>query len=298
VVAISKSGQTLTQLEALSQFLDFPVIVITEPGSSLEQIAQKMSWEIFKHPPFGGRFTSFTEVTLLPAMLCGLEVEYFLKGGQEVHALFSQENLPAKMAAALYDLEKQGFVDVLSLVYSHALVGSSNLIMQLCHESYGKNEQGQTFLVCEGPEVQHYTMQRFLGGTKNMIGVYVSTHASSQVTESVFPSQLHSTVVRGRHLFDLQKIPLHTVLNLEMQASLESATGLGLPVIHLELTSTDPASVGKWIAFWQLFAVYSSLLRKVNPFDQPAVEHFLIGCGISRKRRARYGKFKWNRRGG
>ena len=45
-----------------------------------------------------------------------------------------------------------------------------------------------------------------------------------------------------------------------------------IPCLALHVLSAEPAEVGAFVAFWQLFAVYSSLMRGVNPFDQPQVE--------------------------
>ena len=57
----------------------------------------------------------------------------------------------------------------------------------------------------------------------------------------------------------------------------------GLPLAALTLDQVNAHSVGEFIAFWHLFAVYSSVLRKVNPFDQPQVENSKNISWVKRK---------------
>ncbi len=62
-------------------------------------------------------------------------------------------------------------------------------------------------------------------------------------------------------------------MHYEMEATLQDAVDLKIPAIHIALPQVDENSVGEFIAFWQLYAIYASLLRGTNPFDQPAVEN-------------------------
>lgn len=285
VVAVSKSGSDTTQLEALSQFWDFPIVVITELDTPLYHIAQKKQLDTIIHPPIGGRFTAFTEVGLLPLLFCGIDVEYLLRGAGETHALYEKDNLAWKAASVAFQLEDQGFVDVLGLVYSHYLFPTTNVITQLCHESFGKNGRGQTYSFAEGSEVQHHTVQRLVGGRKNMAAWFIGLHSFHAEVSTHYPADLHSITVRDHALFDLNKIPLAEAQRFELEGTMESAQLSNIPLIHMELTGIEPVELGRFISFWQLYAVYSSVLRKVNPMDQPAVE---AGKQISFNKRLAY----------
>lgn len=273
VVAISKSGKTITQIEALSQFLNYQGIVVSEANTPLSKIGEKLGWEFLVHPTIGGRFTGFTEVTLLPSMLCGLDVKSYLSGGKQILDQYKTKNLAKKLASSLWSLEQQGFVDVFGFIYSHSLSASSTLIMQLAHESFGKNNYGQTFTMTEAPESQHHSLQRYLGGLKNMVGLFVTIAPHSTTTSSVFPANLQTMDINNKHLADFTGLSLGHILQIEALGNIDHATKTGIPVIHLELSGLEALQVGKWVAFWQLFAVYSACLRKVNPFDQPEVEY-------------------------
>ncbi len=271
VLAVSKSGETITLFEVLSQFADYPLVCLTEAGSPLAQAAEKLGARVVAHPAIGGRFTGVTEVGLLPAVLCGVDVATVFAGAAELYKQFQKDNLAWKAASILWQLEQKGFVDVFLPVYSRGLYGLAQLFVQLCHESYGKEGRGQTFLASEAPESQHHTNQRFFGGRKNMCGFFVTTEATS---ESIvrYPASLHSIPVHGRHLADMNGLSLKQAMQAEWQGTLDDARLKNMPVLHLSTAVVDARNVGRQIAFWQLVAVYGALLRGVDPFSQPQVE--------------------------
>ncbi|MBP9686200.1 MAG: hypothetical protein KBD66_00165 [Candidatus Doudnabacteria bacterium] len=272
VIACSKSGQTVTQLEALSSFMSFPLVCITESASSLGQVAQKMSARVVPHPPIGGRFTGLTEVALIPAALCGFDVAALYAGGAEVLRQYDGGGLAWKAASVLWQLEQKGYVDVFVPVYSKYLYALSELITQLCHESFGKAGKGQTYVAAEAPESQHHMNQRFFGGRKNMAGWFISSGQRHGEDRTVFPTQVHRVVVRGRHAADLSGVSLGNAMRAELEATMEDGRMRGIPLAHISLSSVSEKTLGACIAFFELYAVYSSLLRDVDPFDQPQVE--------------------------
>ncbi len=273
VVAISKSGETVTQIEALMQFADFPLLIITGKSSSLRAIGEKLKADIYMHPTIGGRFTGITEVTLLPAGIIGLDVKGIYEGAQKFYLQFRQQNMAWEAASIMWQLEQSGIVDVFMPFYTHNLFPLSNLIVQLCHESFGKEGKGQTYFAHEAPESQHHTNQRFFGGKKNIAGIFTTIKKFSHQLQSSFPPAVNSVQIRGKHMVAIDKIPLDKTMEFEAQGTMDDAKINGIPLLHLEVSEFSAQELGSLIAFWQLFAVYSSVLRRVNPFDQPQVEN-------------------------
>ncbi|MBL8029984.1 MAG: hypothetical protein JNN11_01925 [Candidatus Doudnabacteria bacterium] len=273
VLSISKSGENTTQLEETFSFEGYSVVVVTGKNSPLRAIAEKMHWPVIDHPPIGGRYTGLTEVNLIATSIAGLDVKSLYEGGQEVYLQYEKENLAWKAASVFYQLEKKGFVDVLMFFYSHYLFYSSFGIVQLCHESFGKDGKGQSFFAHEGPEVQHHTTQRYYGGPKNIAGFFITIDKFLNESSIDYPASAHSVQIKGHHLFDINKIPLTTALNAEAEANIEDSRIRGIPAASMQLSNFSAKEIGRFTAFWQLFAVYSSLLRQVDPFDQPEVEN-------------------------
>ncbi len=273
VISISKSGETATQIEMLSQFADFPLLVITGKNNSLSFIAEKLDADIVEHPIIGGRYTGFTEVGLLPAMIVGIDVKKIFEGALTFFDAYNKDNLAFTTASVLYELEKKGFVDVFMPFYSHNLFAMSSVIVQLCHESFGKNGKGQTYFAHEAPESQHHTNQRFFGGIKNICGLFTTSESFQNPTLNIYPNSIKNVEIKGYKLSDVDTIPLEKALEFEWQGTMEDAKIQSIPLIHLSITDFSPKEIGSFLAFWQLVAVYSSVLREVNPFDQPQVEN-------------------------
>ncbi|GAC1414219.1 MAG: glucose-6-phosphate isomerase [Candidatus Doudnabacteria bacterium] len=273
VIGISKSGETVTQIEELMQFIDYPLLFVTDKGSVLEEIGKKVKAKIVYHPLIGGRFTAFTEVCLVPAAIAGMDIESFCEGGKQIFAQYKKNNLALQLAEIMFELEKRDIVDVFLPFYSHELFAFQNLIVQLCHESFGKNGKGQTYFAHEAPESQHHTNQRFFGGRKNIAGLFVSVDNFKNDLLTSIPTSLHSIALKGGHLAELNKMPLSFAMHAELRGTLEDAKIHDIPIVSLSLSSLAPQEIGQFVGFWLLFAVYSALLRNVDPFDQPQVEN-------------------------
>ncbi|MCL5666976.1 MAG: hypothetical protein M1383_04375 [Patescibacteria group bacterium] len=273
VIPISKSGETVTLMEALAQFLNYPLLFITGKSSPLRAIAEKIKAPTVFHPPIGGRYTGLTEVALLPLAIAGIGAEDVYQGAKNFYQLYEKDNLAWRAASTFWQLEQQGYVDVFMPFYSHNLFPFSNIIVQLCHESFGKAKKGQTYFAHEAPESQHHTNQRFFGGQKNIAGFFVGSNTFLHQASADYPPSLHSVQLKSHALFDISKIPLEKSMEFELQGTMEDARINGIPLAHLSISGFSSSEIGGLMAFWQLYAVYSSALRKVDPFDQPQVEN-------------------------
>ncbi len=272
VIAITKSGENTTQIEALMQFLEYPLMLVTGKGSPVSEISKKLNVTEIEHPEIGGRYTAFTEVALLPAAICGLDAKAIFAAGRATHQTFSSENDAWKAASVLQQLEQQGYVDVFMPIYDYLLTMIAPLITQLAHESYGKDGKGQTFAAFEAPESQHHTNQRFFGGPKNMVGFFVGVEAPRRRLETHVPESIADIKFKSSTLSFINGIPLDRAMDFEREATMEDAEANNIPIVSLTLTQRNNESIAQYIAFWQMFAVYGALLRGVNPFDQPQVE--------------------------
>lgn len=279
VVCISKSGTNITNLEAVLQFIDYPVIAVTQSEeNTLGKIAVHYGWKIIKHPPLGGRFSGFSTSAFVPALLFGLPVDRIQKGAKEMYTLCSINNKPDdnpawRVARALYRLELIGKDEIFVALYSYYLETSIPLIMQLVHETTGKDGKGWTVVGTVGPESQHHTNQRFLGGKKNMVGVFVTIKQQRDLhTSASIADELHQVTIREGTLADIDTVTLSESLLFEFEGTKQDALQQKIPLIHIELEKLDSQNIGQFIALWQMIVYYLARLIDVDPFSQPNVE--------------------------
>ncbi len=280
VLAVSKSGTTVGVIEALMFFLnrDFKVAVITSQEGTLYEIAKKKGLDIMVHPPVGGRFASGTICGLAPALLMGADIDLLENGFRNAFEKYSpkaglNENLAKYLSCILYILEKKGKHDVFMPVYSYRMSHFLPIIIQLMHESFGKNNLGQSFFGDIAPESQHHTNQRFFGGRKNICALFIHVLSQDDSSEEVFiPDELKDIAFKGSNLDILKGVPYEKALEFEYTGTFEDAVNKKFPVLDLSVDKVDEKSLGEMMGFWQYVAVYSSVLRGVNPYDQPQVE--------------------------
>jgi len=271
VVAASKSGKTLGQIEALMAFADYKVICVTEPNKGpLSEIANRMGWKVLAHPPVGGRFSGGTSCAFVPALLAKMDVKGLKRG---LIAGYELKNEAYSLSKYYFDLESKGYDEIYLPIYSNRLLGFQNLIVQLMHESVCKDGKGQTFYSFLGPEAQHHTNQRFLGGKKNVIGTFITVKNPENSLSIELPEKVRDVDYKGSKLELIDGLKYQDLLNAEYEGTKQDADKNGVPNITIKLDKITPESVGALVAFWHLVAFYSSNLRGVNPFDQPAVEN-------------------------
>ncbi|MGB9748541.1 MAG: hypothetical protein ACP5OZ_02925 [Candidatus Woesearchaeota archaeon] len=270
IVAISKSGDTLGVIENLLFFINFGYknIVCITSGGLLKEIALKMGFDILEHPNISGRFSGLTECALFPALLCGIKIEKIFNGASKI---YKNNKSILELAKKFFYLENRGYDEIFLSSYSQRLYGFSFLITQLIHETTGKNGLGQTIFYCTGPESQHESNQRFFGGRKNMVGFFIkiNNHKSLKIKVS---KKISNLKLKNKKIAVLNNFNMKDSVNLELEGVLKHAENKKIPFVVLELNKLDEEGVGELIAFWQLFAYYSAILRNQNPFDQPEVE--------------------------
>lgn len=274
VIVISKSGTTVGVLESLMYFKNYPVLAITSVGEgTLSAMAGKMGWEQIDHPAIGGRFSGRTAVGYGPAHLLGIDITGIEQGAAAALEDNAKMDGPAwRLARFLFEVDKGGRDEIFLPVYSHYLNNFNHLVVQLIHESAGKGGKGQTVLTVEAPESQHHTNQRFFGGPKNMVGVFVTVAKPQNDIKIEVPENARDIALRGGTLGDIDHADLHYSLLCEARGTIANATEQKIPLVHIELGEISPQEIGCYMVFWQFVAYFSALLRDENPLDQPQVE--------------------------
>lgn len=280
VIPVSKSGTTTGVLETLMFFInhEYDICAITSPEGTLFDLCQRRGYNVIEHPPVGGRYSARTSCAMAPAYLMGYNLHELEEGFKQAYENNSKEkgideNPALRLAVALYLLEEEGKTDVFMPVYSMTYSAFLPIIIQLCHESFGKDGKGQSFFGDIAPESQHHTNQRFFGGKQNICGMFVHVKNQSDANISVeVPEDIKDVGLRGGNLDTISGVPYKKALEFEFKGTYEDAVSKNIPVCAVDIEDSSYKTIGEFMGFLQYFAVYSSILRCVNPYDQPQVE--------------------------
>jgi glucose-6-phosphate isomerase len=281
VILTSKSGTRIQVLANYFALKEFPILIITEDNKgSLNEIRKINNHGVSFYPSveMTDRFTGLTESALTTSEIVGINSEEMIKGGKDMHEMCDpkadiKDNIALRFALTLDSLEKIGYNEMFLSIYSKKLAGFYNLISQLFHEGVCKNGVGQTIYGGEAPENQHHTLQRFISGRKNSVGVFLTIKNFSHKEIGInVDDNLKKVICRNITMEKLNKISLESIIHAEFQGTWQDVTDNKIPAINFEIDDLSGYSVGGFMAFFQYAAFYSAILRGVNPCDQPGVE--------------------------
>lgn len=284
-VVISKSGETL---ETLSQCLvclehcnrseksitlSEQFIFITEPkNSTLQAIASDINAYVLPHhTKVGGRFSSFTNVALLPAVIAGFDIKKFIDGGKQVLDQFlaaaPHEMIPALSSAAIHiALIQQGFCSTVRLSYIDRLLPFLSWQRQIWCESLGKDGIGTLYVPAQGTLDQHSQLQLYLGGKHDKsFTLFMLEHQDR--TLPLMPSD--NILDKMPYLKD--KL-LGDIMTAEQSSTSHTLRRHGCPVIEITLKELNEAVLGGLFMHSILEVLIIASLLGVNAFNQPAVE--------------------------
>lgn len=286
VLAISKSGgtaETLAQLLVLLPPLEAALgrggvakrlAVITEPGGgALGALADAYGCARLPHDPgLGGRFSVFSAVGALPAMIAGLDVAAFRAGACAVleaslGAAAPAEAPPAVGAAIAVGLaQEHRITQNVLMTYVDRLAPFGLWHRQLWAESLGKDGLGLTPIDARGAADQHSQLQLYLAGPADKLFTLVRLQTAG-LGPRIEPRRAEAAGVgylAGRSLGDL--------LDAMARATADTLAGTGRPVRQFVLRELGEYQLGALMMHFMLETVIAADLLGVDPFDQPAVE--------------------------
>jgi len=278
VVVISKSGKTAETLMQLLVCLKFwqshqldvsnYFAVVTEPiNNPLRHIAQKHHMMCLDHPmDIGGRYSVFTIVGLLPALLAGLDAEALIRGGRNVLENKEKRAQTCEGAAVAFELIQRRVNQSVLLPYSDRLNTFALWYRQLWAESLGKDGLGTTPIASFGTVDQHSQFQLYLDGPKDkFFTVLTMDHKDPEFLLSDLKDygddlHIYANKTMGHLMMAEQKAAIDTLINQEC------------PMRQLHLATLNEEVLGGLFMYFILETLAMSSLLEVDPFSQPAVE--------------------------
>ena len=286
-VSVSKSGgtgetlmQTIAALDAVktakldphAHFLG--ITAPAKPGkpNGLRALFAAHQVTMMEHDPgVGGRFSVLTNVGLLPAAVCGLDIGAIRAGAADALAPVLDHNkhpadVPAAVGAALAASLAADKPIAVMMAYADRLTLFTKWYVQLWAESLGKDGKGTTPIAATGPVDQHSQLQLYIAGPRDkLFTVITGSPAGKGPRMNAELSKLGGEPdFAGKTMGDL--VAAHG------RATAETLAKNGCPVRTIHLPVLDERHLGELLMHFMLETIIAAHLIGVDPFDQPAVE--------------------------
>jgi transaldolase/glucose-6-phosphate isomerase len=224
-------AQEVLGAEAASHF-----IAVTDPGSQLQQVAER---EGFRHiyfgvPGIGGRYSALSDFGMVPAAIAGIDVTRFLDNAEVmVHSCAASvppEDNPGAVLGAILGVAARHGRDKVTLVASPGIASLGAWLEQLLAESTGKNGKG--LIPVDGEAL----------GSPGVYGI-----------DRVFAY-----------------LRLESAPDADQDAAVEALEKAGQPVVRIAIN--EPYDLGQEFFHWEFATAVAGAIIGINAFDQPDVE--------------------------
>jgi len=288
---ITKSGSTS---ETMAQFLLVQdllkrhvgkayakqIIAITdEKKGSLIKIAKEEGYKTFFVPDgVGGRFSQLCPVGLLPAAICGIDIEEMLAGAAYMDELCSTHDVyenPAYMAGLLqYIAMMSGKNITVMMPYADSLKLMADWYAQLWAESLGKKydldgqmvNAGQTPVKALGVTDQHSQVQLYTEGPFDKVITFLTVGEFRNTLEIPEGFEAIPDVsFLGGQTFD-------KLLKAEQAATEYALLKSGRLNMTIRFPEVNAFTVGQFLYMLEVQTAFTGALLNINAFDQPGVE--------------------------
>ena len=286
LIVISKSGgtaETLAQLNITMAWYQTKLsatqiaartISIVEPGNSvLRRVSSKYQFTTLDHDPqLGGRYSVFSAVGLLPALIIGLNVRSIRQGAADVlknvlQCINPENCAPAVGAALGVALQQECAIhNSVLMFYSDRLQYFGQWYRQLWAESLGKNGHGTTPITFLGTVDQHSQLQLCLDGPKDKFFTSLMTSAAGT------GDYIDKAVFGDLDIGPLDGLTMGDLLAASQQGTVDILAQNGRPVRLIRTEEINEATLGALMMHFILETIIAADLMGVDAFDQPAVE--------------------------
>ncbi len=277
-VIISKSGntpETLAQFSSLYQialqsnkidnFLSNILIITEFKDSALYRIAKEKNCSLLEHNnEIGGRFSVFSNVGIVPALLSGLDISSLYSGAAEVIKNIDEYSA-LNLAKFLFEKKDIYKTNVL-MTYSDNLYFFGKWYLQLWAESIGKNKKGITAIHSIGTTDQHSQLQLYLDGPEDKFYTFITTNHSKK------GPKINNDIFKKTDIDFFNEKKIGDLMQAEQTATMETFRLNNFSFREIYIPTINEYNIGKLLCLSIIETIASCIYFDVNPFDQPAVE--------------------------
>ena len=278
-IIISKSGTTP---ETLSQFgsiiniareknnLDMlfkNCLVVTEfKDSPLFNIAKKNNCTLLEHKKdIGGRYSIFSNVGMIPAILAGLDVKKVHLGASKV--IENSDFLDTFKFAQIFKFcSSNNYFSNVMMTYSDGLTYFGKWYLQLWAESIGKKDRGITALHAVGTTDQHSQLQLYLDGPKDKFFTFIKSNYHKKGLN------IDTETMKEEAVNYLINKTMGDLMHAEQDATIDTFKLNNFKFREILLSEINEEAMGDLMANSIMETIAACIYFEVDPFDQPAVE--------------------------
>ncbi len=278
-IVISKSGttpETLSQLGSIVNianeknilnYLYKNMIVITEfKDSPLFNIAKKNDCLLLQHQnDIGGRYSVFSNVGMVPAIIAGLNVRKIHEGVVKVLSKNNYNNSLNFAQIFRYCVSNNYSSNVL-MTYSDGLNYFGKWYLQLWAESIGKQDRGVTALHAIGTTDQHSQLQLYLDGPKDKFFTFIKSNYKNKGLT------IDSQLMEAESVNYLVNKKMGDLMHAEQDATIDTFKLNNFKFREILIETIDEENIGMLMANSIIETIAACIYFDVDPFDQPAVE--------------------------
>lgn len=288
---ITKSGSTS---ETMSQYLLVRDMLIEKLGDNyvnniivttdaekgnLAKICKQEKFKKFIVPDgVGGRFSELCPVGLLPAAVCGIDIDAMLKGAAHMDEICKEKNL-YKNPAAMFAVQQviamnRGKNISVMMPYADSLKYIADWYAQLWAESLGKKydndgvvvNKGQTPVKSIGVTDQHSQVQLYTEGPSDKVITFIGV--GNYRTRVEIPGgydDIPSLSFLKGHTFNELILTEQSATEYAINASQKWSR-------TITLSRLNANTLGQLLYFFEMETAFAGELLNINAYDQPGVE--------------------------
>lgn len=250
------------------------LVATTDPlKGALRTMAERDGFRTLPVPSdVGGRYSVLSAVGLLPAAMCGADLEGLLAGATAMLRRCESPDLntnPAyRYAATMFHAQQRGYHVRYMAAWARALETFALWHDQLCAESLGKGGQGPVPVAGMNTRDLHARGQAIQDGSRDTIVVNL-------VPDRIEPDLAMPEVPDDRD--GLNYLVGHTLTSMQRQAWRGTTFAYRQderPSVHILVDAVDAHTLGQLFVLFEVATVMEGYLMGINPLDQPGVEDY------------------------
>ena len=213
----------------------------------------------------GVRYSVFSNVGLIPAILSGFDIRKFRNGALSI--IKSKNNESFLTLGKIFKFNtKFNYTSNVLMTYSDYLFYFGKWYLQLWAESIGKDNKGITAIHSIGTTDQHSQLQLYLEGPKDKFFTFYTTNHKNKGLH------INNDILKENNLEYIAGKTMGDLMNAEQKATLDTLRNNNFSYREIFIPEINEEILGSIMALSVYETIASCIYFDVNPFNQPAVE--------------------------